>query len=95
MPDQMATMQDLPLSYSAPGGMPSYRRSLALGFFYKFWNDVAIQLGLPEGEGVDPQAVVDLQREVSNGLVGFEELRCVPRIVTKQQEIMKILIRLI
>jgi len=38
---------DLPLPPEAPGGMASYRRTLAISFFFKFFLSTRIQL-LPE-----------------------------------------------
>lgn len=37
--------EDFPLPYTVPGGMPIYRKALALGFFARFWSDVCQQLG--------------------------------------------------
>lgn len=32
--------EDFPLAFAVPGGMASYRRTLTLSFFFKFWNYV-------------------------------------------------------
>jgi len=37
-------LRDLPLDPNAPGGMVDYRRSLALSFFFKFFNYVCSQI---------------------------------------------------
>ena len=39
-----ALKADLPLSESAPGGMISFRRTLTISFFYKFYLSVRRQL---------------------------------------------------
>ncbi|KAM0755454.1 putative xanthine dehydrogenase HxA [Meredithblackwellia eburnea MCA 4105] len=46
--DVLGTEIDLP--YNVPGGMPSYRKTLALSFFFKFWNSVAYDLDIPFGD---------------------------------------------
>jgi xanthine dehydrogenase/oxidase len=55
--------QDFDLQFGVPGGMASYRKSLALGFFYRFYHEVMQTLG---GEA-DEQAVPELEREISTG----------------------------
>lgn len=37
---------DFPLQYGVPGGMAIYRKSLAMGFFAKFWAEVTTELGV-------------------------------------------------
>ncbi|KAL2116516.1 hypothetical protein VTJ04DRAFT_8684 [Mycothermus thermophilus] len=56
--------QDFDLPYSVPGGMASYRKSLALGFFYRFYHEVMHALGTAEA---DAEAVDELERDVSKG----------------------------
>ncbi|SPQ20407.1 4c3d0739-4c81-4792-b68b-38a496ac4c02 [Thermothielavioides terrestris] len=55
--------QDFDLNFSVPGGMASYRKSLALGFFYRFYHEVMQTLG----EKSDEEAVAELEREISTG----------------------------
>ncbi|KAL2135924.1 hypothetical protein VTI74DRAFT_6307 [Chaetomium olivicolor] len=55
--------QDFDLQFSVPGGMASYRKSLALGFFYRFYHEVMQNLG---GKA-DEEAVSELEREISVG----------------------------
>ncbi|KAL1925143.1 uncharacterized protein VTP21DRAFT_26 [Calcarisporiella thermophila] len=56
--------QDMPLNFSSPGGMPTYRAALAYSFFFRFWNDVAYKLG--HESLVDTSMLQDLNREVSS-----------------------------
>ncbi|KAK4189852.1 molybdopterin binding aldehyde oxidase/xanthine dehydrogenase [Podospora australis] len=58
-----ALEQDFDLSFGVPGGMASYRKSLALGFFYRFYHEVMQILG---GKA-DKEAVDELEREISVG----------------------------
>ncbi|KAK4157664.1 Molybdopterin-binding domain of aldehyde dehydrogenase-domain-containing protein [Chaetomidium leptoderma] len=55
--------QDFNLQFSVPGGMASYRKSLALGFFYRFYHEVMQSLG---GKA-DKEAVAELERDLSTG----------------------------
>ncbi|EPQ25875.1 uncharacterized protein PFL1_06549 [Pseudozyma flocculosa PF-1] len=47
---------DFPLSYGVPGGMPVYRKSLALGFLARFWGIVHKELAQRLGEGGEADA---------------------------------------
>lgn len=58
--------QDFPLDPHAPGGMITYRRTLVLSFFYKFFLHVKAQLGLQ----IDPRvssAIENHKRPTSSG----------------------------
>jgi len=55
--------QDFDLQFGVPGGMASYRKSLALGFFYRFYHEVMQTLG----GSADEEAVEELEREISTG----------------------------
>ncbi|CAP70560.1 uncharacterized protein PODANS_3_6240 [Podospora anserina S mat+] len=59
-----ALSQDFDLSFGVPGGMASYRKSLALGFFYRFYHDAMKEFA--EGER-DEEAVEEIEREISTG----------------------------
>jgi xanthine dehydrogenase/oxidase len=59
-----ALEQDFNLSFGVPGGMASYRKSLALGFFYRFYHEAMLALGKKEA---DEQAVDEIERELSTG----------------------------
>ncbi|KAK0706964.1 molybdopterin binding aldehyde oxidase/xanthine dehydrogenase [Lasiosphaeria miniovina] len=58
--------QDFNLQFGVPGGMASYRKSLALSFFYRFYHEVMVGLG-GEKTAVDEEAVSELEREISTG----------------------------
>ncbi|SPO26453.1 probable xanthine dehydrogenase [Ustilago trichophora] len=45
---QILAREDFPLSYGVPGGMPIFRKTLALGFMTRFWGLAAPRLGLPK-----------------------------------------------
>ncbi|KAL2155444.1 hypothetical protein VTH82DRAFT_186 [Thermothelomyces myriococcoides] len=55
--------RDFDLQFSVPGGMASYRKSLALGFFYRFYHEVVQSLGTD----ADAEAVPELERGISTG----------------------------
>ncbi|KAA8909285.1 Molybdopterin-binding domain of aldehyde dehydrogenase-domain-containing protein [Sphaerosporella brunnea] len=55
-----AMEKDFDLSYSIPGGMPTYRKTLAFTFFFRFWHEVAAELKLGE---VDASLISDLPRD--------------------------------
>ncbi|KAI0846571.1 xanthine dehydrogenase [Daldinia vernicosa] len=61
-----ALESDFDLVFSVPGGMASYRKSLALGFFYRFYHDVLSGINT-ECEHGDSQAVEELERALSSG----------------------------
>lgn len=60
--------QDFDMAFSVPGGMASYRKALAFGFFYRFYHDVLTNLGDGSAD-VDGQAIDELERELSSGKV--------------------------
>jgi xanthine dehydrogenase/oxidase len=57
---------DFDLQFSVPGGMASYRKALALGFFYRFYHDVLTALKGGE-DAIDEEAVHEIDREISTG----------------------------
>lgn len=61
-----ALESDFDLTFSVPGGMASYRKSQALGFFYRFYHDVLAGVNA-ESEHGDSQAVEELERVLSSG----------------------------
>ncbi|KAK4453051.1 molybdopterin binding aldehyde oxidase/xanthine dehydrogenase [Podospora aff. communis PSN243] len=61
-----ALEQDFNLQFGVPGGMASYRKSLALSFFYRFYHEVMLALG-GDPQKVDVEAVKELEREISTG----------------------------
>lgn len=58
--------QDFNLQFGVPGGMASYRKSLALSFFYRFYHEVMLAIG-GESEKADAEAAKELERELSTG----------------------------
>lgn len=64
----MASLEnDFDLPSSVPGGMPTYRKTLALSFFYRFYHDVLSQLGPQIAATADREAIEEIEREVSKG----------------------------
>jgi xanthine dehydrogenase/oxidase len=61
-----ALEQDFALAYNVPGGMPVYRKTLALGFFFRFWHDIGGELKLSGSQQFD-DAVYEIEREISKG----------------------------
>lgn len=67
-----ALEQDFNLPFGVPGGMASYRKALALGFFYRYYHEVLTSLdGAVEAKG-DKEAVEELEREISTGTVDHD-----------------------
>jgi len=58
--------EDFNLRFGVPGGMATYRKSLALSFFYKFYHEVLVELHAKEVE-IDTQAIGEIEREISSG----------------------------
>jgi xanthine dehydrogenase/oxidase len=61
-----ALEHDFDLKFSVPGGMATYRKSLALGFFYRFYHDVLSKLEVKETE-VDKEVIPEIERMISTG----------------------------
>jgi xanthine dehydrogenase/oxidase len=61
-----ALEQDFDLRFGVPGGMATYRKSLALGFFYRFYHEVLSKLGVKDVD-VDHEVVAELERMISHG----------------------------
>jgi xanthine dehydrogenase/oxidase len=57
--------QDFDLRFGVPGGMATYRKALAFGFFYRFYHEVLS--GLDAAEVVDQDLIAELEREISTG----------------------------
>ncbi|KAF3911352.1 hypothetical protein ABW20_dc0100059 [Dactylellina cionopaga] len=58
--------QDFNLAFGVPGGMATYRRALAFGFFYKFWHESLHKLEIGV-EAVDTEATEEITRNISTG----------------------------
>ncbi|EZF26342.1 xanthine dehydrogenase [Trichophyton rubrum D6] len=63
--------QDFDLPSSVPGGMPTYRKTLAFGFFYRFYHDVLSSI---QGVKVhcEENAVSEIERGLSSGVKDHE-----------------------
>ena len=61
-----ALEEDFDLRFGVPGGMATYRKSLALGFFYKFYHEVLSQIKVKDTV-FDQQAIGEIEREISFG----------------------------
>ncbi len=57
---------DFDLRFGVPGGMATYRKSLALGFFYRFYHEVLSQLDV-KPEDVDEDVRDEIERQISTG----------------------------
>ena len=58
--------QDFDLRFGVPGGMATYRKSLALGFFYRFYHEVLTDLHVNKDD-VDSDVRGEIEREISSG----------------------------
>ncbi|KAL8738634.1 MAG: hypothetical protein Q9181_000580 [Wetmoreana brouardii] len=57
---------DFDLRFGVPGGMATYRKSLALGFFYRFYHEVLADFKSKDNE-VDEDALGEIERAISTG----------------------------
>ena len=63
---------DFNLPFGVPGGMASYRKALALGFFYRFYHDTLSDMDSKvtgRGGKADEEAIEELDRDISTGMV--------------------------
>lgn len=61
-----ALEKDFNLPFGVPGGMATYRKSLALGFFYRFYHEVLAELA-ESATQLDKEAIDELDRDISFG----------------------------
>jgi xanthine dehydrogenase/oxidase len=61
-----ALEQDFDLRFGVPGGMATYRKSLALGFFYRFYHEVLSKLEVKDAD-VDEEVIAEIERMISTG----------------------------
>ncbi|KAF2806742.1 uncharacterized protein BDZ99DRAFT_421912 [Mytilinidion resinicola] len=57
--------KDFDLSFSVPGGMAHYRKTLALSLFFRFWHESVAELTLGS---VDKDLIEEIHRDISTGL---------------------------
>lgn len=62
-----ALIDDFNLPYSVPGGMATYRRTLALSLFFRFWNEASLELGLVAKAACDADITEEIHRKISRG----------------------------
>ena len=61
-----ALENDFDLRFGVPGGMATYRKSLALGFFYRFYHEVLSELKV-ENMDIDEDVRGEIERGISTG----------------------------
>ena len=61
-----ALERDFDLRFGVPGGMATYRKSLALGFFYRFYHEVLSELDVSKSD-VDEDVRGEIERAISSG----------------------------
>jgi xanthine dehydrogenase/oxidase len=59
-----ALREEFKLDFGVPGGMATYRVTLALSFFFRFWHEVIHELGLGQ---VDKDLIEEIHRGISYG----------------------------
>ncbi|KAF2190838.1 xanthine dehydrogenase [Zopfia rhizophila CBS 207.26] len=62
-----ALEEDFDLRFGVPGGMATYRKSLALSFFYKFYHETLVKINAGKTVEVDTQAIGEIERDISSG----------------------------
>lgn len=66
-----ALEKDFNLPFGVPGGMATYRKSLAIGFFYRFYQDVLISIE-ETSQAVDKEVIEEIERQISTGKKDLE-----------------------
>ncbi|PYI34458.1 xanthine dehydrogenase [Aspergillus indologenus CBS 114.80] len=61
-----ALEQDFDLKFGVPGGMATYRKSLALGFFYRYYHDVLSKIEVKSAD-IDEDVIAEIERAISTG----------------------------
>ncbi|OQO08341.1 Xanthine dehydrogenase [Cryoendolithus antarcticus] len=59
--------QDFDLRFGVPGGMATYRKTLALGFFYRFYHEILSTLPSAQKQEIDQDCIEEIEREISKG----------------------------
>lgn len=79
---QDSILSEVNLSYSVPGGMPTYRRTLTVSFFTRFWYQVAKDLKISVE---DTYNIDEIERDISSGHQDFGTAKVDPYLgITKQ-----------
>lgn len=66
-----ALEKDFNLSFGVPGGMATYRKSLAIGFFYRFYQDVLLSIE-ETSQTADKEVIEEIERQISTGKKDLE-----------------------
>lgn len=61
-----ALEKDFDLKFGVPGGMATYRKTLAFSFFYRFYHDVLSNLQVKETD-IDQDVIDEIERAISSG----------------------------
>lgn len=60
--------KDFNLPFSVSGGMPTYKKTLAFSFFFRFWHEAAAELNIgAANEKVDLDSIGEIPRMISSG----------------------------
>lgn len=62
---------DFDLRFGVPGGMATYRKSLALGFFYRFYHEILSDMQVKEVD-IDDDVRGEIERAISTGKKDLE-----------------------
>ncbi len=84
---QNAILDEVRLAYSVPGGSPSYRRTLAVSFFVRFWHQVLGDLKkyrLTPTNDPNNTNIEEIQRPISSSSQIFRGVQSEPHIGTTQ-----------
>ncbi|KAG6011629.1 hypothetical protein E4U54_007979 [Claviceps lovelessii] len=76
-----ALSADFDMQFSVPGGMASYRKALALGFFYRFYHDILTSID-GQSKHADKEAIDELERALSRGTLDETTAAAYQREVT-------------
>lgn len=62
-----ALEEDFDLRFGVPGGMATYRKTLALSFFYRFYQEILSKIN-GESSELDKDVIPEIEREISIGM---------------------------
>jgi len=66
-----ALEKDFNLPFGVPGGMATYRKSLAIGFFYRFYQDILLRIE-ETSQIADKEVIEEIERQISTGKKDLE-----------------------